>query len=72
MKVKDVMKEIACTLMISKMNDVKIHIKVESLVKSALKTFESYEDQSSRAIVWMRYAVSAIFVGMFNEILIRL
>lgn len=38
------MKEIACTLMISKMNDVKIHIKVESLVKSALKTFETYED----------------------------
>lgn len=36
--------EIKDALMIGKMNDTKIHIKVESLVKSAKKTFEDYED----------------------------
>lgn len=59
-------------LMTGKMNDNKIHIKVESLVKSAEKTFENYGDQTSRAIVWLRYSVSAIFCGVFKKFLIRL
>jgi hypothetical protein len=58
--------------MISQENDTKIHIKIESLVKSANKTFEDYGDMQSRAIVWWRYAISAIFVGVFNRFLIRI
>jgi len=43
-KLRDVMIEISEALLLSKMNDNKIHIKVESLVKSAAKTFENYEE----------------------------
>lgn len=44
LKINMVLKELAVMLMTAKMNDNKIHIKVESLVKSAEKTFTDYED----------------------------
>lgn len=43
-KVQSLLKEMSELLMTGKMNDNKIHIKVESLVKSAEKTFENYGD----------------------------
>lgn len=67
-----ILKEISELLLTGKMNDNKIHIKVESLVKSAEKTFEDYDSQTPRAIVWLRYSISAIFAGVFKKFLIRL
>lgn len=55
--------------MTGKLNDFKIHIKIESLVKSAAKTFENYEESSPRSIVWLRYAISAIFCGPFVRLM---
>jgi len=66
-----VLKELTETLITSKINDNKIHIKIESLVKSAKKTFEDYSEHTPRAIVWLRYAISAIFCGPFNRMMTR-
>lgn len=64
--------EIHQDLITQPLNAVKVHQKVESLVKVAEKTFEHYDSQIARSVVWMSYAISAIFCGMCNILKARL
>lgn len=53
-------------------NRVNVHVKVESLVKDAAKTFEDLSEQGPRSVVWYNYAIAAIYSGVFNRVKLRL
>lgn len=53
-------------------NDVKVHVKLESLLKDETKIIKNWKQQEARIIVWQRYAVSAIFSPIFMKAKARL
>jgi UDP:flavonoid glycosyltransferase YjiC (YdhE family) len=67
-KVYDDLKEtLQAGLYIQPLADINVHIKLESLLKTADKVIMRWEQQKARIIVWQRYAVAAIFSPIFTE-----
>jgi hypothetical protein len=63
----DLKETLTSGLHVSPISDIKVHLKLESLLKDANKVIHRWEQQKARIIVWQRYAVAAIFAPIFNE-----
>jgi len=48
------------------MKEIKVHLKTESLTKFD-DIITSFQQQKARTIMWQRYAVAALFSGVFME-----
>jgi hypothetical protein len=64
---EDLKKTLQGGLFTEAISDIKIHMKLESLLKEADKVIKRWEQQKARIIVWQRYAVAAVFSPIFTE-----
>nr|WJN66647.1 polyprotein [Grapevine endornavirus 2] len=69
-KYKDLIKSLAGELETKPFNDVNVHAKMESLLKT--NPISSWDQHKSRLIVWQEYVVAAIFSPIFTEAKTRL
>lgn len=69
-KLKLTMQLIYEELLIKPISDIKVHLKLESLLKD--DPIMEWAKQQPRSILWQRYAVAAIFSPIFTEAKARL
>jgi hypothetical protein len=69
-KIKQMLNMIAGNSVIEPINDVKMHLKLESLYKET--PINNWQNQEVRAIVWQKYAIASLFSPIFVELKRRL
>jgi hypothetical protein len=66
---KELIKTLTNELLTKPLNDVNIHLKLESLLKTTPIT--DFRQQQARIIVWQRKAVTALYARLFNKAKMR-
>lgn len=53
-------------IMIKPISAIKVHLKMESLLKE--ESINRWDDQIARTIMWQRYAIACMFSHIFVEV----
>lgn len=67
---KETIELLSAEILTKPINDVNIHLKLESLLKD--EPIANWKQQQARIIVWQRKAVCALYSSIFKEVKIRL